>query len=75
VNRKIDSAGFKLDEKSSREARQAVFARELGRRIARAAFSDSGAARREFPLDNQLMKAVTLLRGKGTQAELFAAAR
>ena len=74
INRKIDSAGFKLDEKS-KAAREGVFARELGRRIARAAFSDSGAARREFPLDNQLMKAVTLLRGKTTQSALFAAAK
>jgi carboxyl-terminal processing protease len=74
VNRKIDSAGFKLDEKS-KDARLAVFSRELGRRIARAAFSDSGAARREFPIDNQLMKAVALLKGKNTQSELFAAAK
>ena len=74
INRKIDSAGFKLDEKS-KDARQVVFARELGRRIARAAFSDSGAARREFHLDSQLMKAASLLRGKTTQAELFATAK
>jgi carboxyl-terminal processing protease len=74
VNRKVDSAGFKLDEQSA-AARNAVFSRELARRIARAAFSDSGAVRREFPVDNQLMKAVTLLRGKGTQSELFATAK
>jgi carboxyl-terminal processing protease len=74
VNRKLDSAGVKIDEKAQ-AARQAVMSRELGRRIARSAFGDAGAALREFPLDNQLMKAVSLLRGKSTQSELFAAAR
>ena len=33
VNRKIDSAGFKLDDKF-KAARETVFARELGHRIA-----------------------------------------
>jgi carboxyl-terminal processing protease len=74
VVRRLDSAGVKVDERL-KPAREAFLERELGRRISRLAFSDSGAARREFPIDNQLTRALALLRGKTTQSALFAAAK
>lgn len=49
--------------------------RYLENRIARTAFGDTLAKRREIPDDNQLQKAMELLRQGNTQSELFAAAQ
>src|SRR6185436_1080506 len=74
ISRKLDSAGVKLDDRL-KSARDAVLTRELDRRIARMAFSDSGQARRDFRYDDQLLRGLELLRGNATQMAVFQAAK
>jgi carboxyl-terminal processing protease len=56
------------------EAGRAYVTRMLGNRIARRAFGDSTAKRREIPGDVQLQTALSYLRRSGTTADLLARA-
>ncbi len=71
---RLDTAGVKID-RATWEAGRREADRYLESRIARAAFGDTLAKRREIRDDNQLRKAMELLRKGNTQSELFAAAR
>jgi carboxyl-terminal processing protease len=71
---RLDTAGVKIDREVWSKGRRWPD-RYLENRIARVAFGDTLAKRREIKDDNQLRKAMELLRKGNTQAELFAAAR
>ena len=73
LNRRLASAGAPIDPRHAQGAAQ-FYRRELEHQIARAAFGDVGAKRRELPYDRQLARAVELLRGAPSQEALFAAA-
>ncbi|MBX7117611.1 MAG: S41 family peptidase [Gemmatimonadaceae bacterium] len=68
---RLTAKGIRI-ERSEWDAGRAYIDRLLGDRIARRAFGDSTAARRNVPEDVQLMKAVELLRRGRTTAELIA---
>jgi carboxyl-terminal processing protease len=72
--RRLTAAGLHLDPKLYSDASPEVD-RVLGDRIARFAFGDSTAKRREVGDDNQLERAVELLRKGGTQQDLFTLAQ
>lgn len=71
---RLDTAGVKVERETWEKGRRWAD-RYLENRIARTAYGDTLAKRRELPDDNQLRKAMELLRKGNTQAELFAAAR
>lgn len=69
--RRLSAKGVKI-ERTEWEAGRGYVDRLLGDRLARRAFGDSTAARRNVPEDVQLMKALELLRRGRTTAELIA---
>jgi len=71
---RLDTAGVKID-RATWDAGRREADRYLEQRIARTAFGDTLAKRREIKDDNQLRKAMELLRKGNTQAELFVAAK
>jgi carboxyl-terminal processing protease len=71
--RRLAAAGAPIDPRHAQGASR-FYARELEHQIARAAFGDAGAKRRELSYDSQLTRAIALLRGAGSQDALFAAA-
>ena len=79
--RRLDSAGVfsvagvRRVDKALYDAGGRLLDRELDRRIARLAFGDSTARRREMPNDRQLQRAIEILRKGQTQADLFVVAR
>jgi hypothetical protein len=70
---RLAAAGAPIDPTNMKGAAQ-FYSRELEHQVARAAFGDAGAKRRELPHDGQLSKAIELLRGAPSQEALFAAA-
>jgi hypothetical protein len=50
------------------------YSRELEQQVARAAFGDGNAKRRDIAYDRQLRRAVDLLKGANSQTALFATA-
>jgi carboxyl-terminal processing protease len=72
--RRLVAAGVPIDKKLYVEATPEVD-RVLGDRVARFAFGDSTAKRRELSDDNQLVRAVELLRKGATQQDLFTLAQ
>jgi carboxyl-terminal processing protease len=71
--RRVEAAGVTVDPKYANTA-PALLTQELEHRVARQAFGDGIAKRRELTRDRQLSKAVELLHHSGTQVELFASA-
>jgi carboxyl-terminal processing protease len=72
--RRLTKAGVPIDQKLYTDATPEVD-RVLGDRVARFAFGDSTAKRRELSDDNQLVRAVELLRKGTTQQDLFTLAQ
>ena len=72
--RRLAAAGVTIDPKLYSDAAPEVD-RVLGDRVARFAFGDSTAKRRELSDDNQLVRAVELLRKGATQQDLFTLAQ
>ena len=72
--RRLTAAGVVIDPKLYADASPEVD-RVLGDRVARFAFGDSTAKRREIGDDNQLVRAVELLRKGTTQQDLFSLAQ
>lgn len=72
--RRLTAAGVTIDPKLYADASPEVD-RVLGDRVARFAFGDSTAKRRELSDDNQLVRAVELLRKGSTQQDLFTLAQ
>jgi carboxyl-terminal processing protease len=72
--RRLTAAGVPIDKKLYVDATPEVD-RVLGDRVARFAFGDSTAKRRELSDDNQLVRAVDLLRKGTTQQDLFTLAQ
>ena len=72
--RRLTAAGVTIDRKLYADAAPEVD-RVLGDRVARFAFGDSTAKRREISDDNQLVRAVELLRKGGSQQDLFTLAQ
>ena len=72
--RRLTAAGVQIDPKLYSDAAPEVD-RVLGDRVARFAFGDSTAKRREIGDDNQLERAVELLRKGTTQQDLFTLAQ
>jgi carboxyl-terminal processing protease len=73
LNRRLAAAGAPIDPQHSQGALR-FLTRELEHEIARAAFGDAGAKRRELSQDRQLLRAIELLRGASSQQALFVAA-
>jgi hypothetical protein len=79
--RKLDSAGvFTLDgkpkvTKAEFDAAGRFIDRDLDRRIARFAFGDSTAKRRDLPYDAPLRRALAILKKGQTQKDLFVVAK
>jgi carboxyl-terminal processing protease len=71
---RLDTAGVKVDRETWEKGRRWAD-RYLENRIARTAFGDTLAKRREIKDDNQLRKAMELLRKGDTQTDLFVAAK
>lgn len=71
---RLDTAGVKVD-RATWDAGRRWADRYLENRIARIAFGDSLAKRRELRDDNQLRKAMAIIRNAKTQSELFVAAK
>lgn len=71
--RRLQQAGVEVDRATFDGAREVVD-RFLDDRIAMVAFGDSVRFRRQLPLDNQLQRALELLRRGRTQQELLALA-
>ncbi|HLB10298.1 MAG TPA: S41 family peptidase, partial [Gemmatimonadaceae bacterium] len=72
--RRLTTAGVTIDPKLYSDAAPEVN-RVLGDRVARFAFGDSTAKRRELADDNQLVRALELLRKGTTQQDLFTLAQ
>jgi carboxyl-terminal processing protease len=72
LNHRLAAAGAPVDPRHARGAAQ-FYTRELEHQVARAAFGDAAAKRRELPEDRQLTRAIELLRGAGSQEALLAA--
>jgi carboxyl-terminal processing protease len=70
--RRLAAAKAPIDPRHAEGAAQ-FYARHLEHQIARAAFGDAGAKRRELKYDRQLVRAIELMQGAGTQEALFAA--
>jgi carboxyl-terminal processing protease len=73
LTRRLAAAAAPIDPRHASGAAR-FYARTLGHEIARAAFGDAGAKRRELRDDRQLTRAIELLRGATSQGALFAAA-
>jgi hypothetical protein len=73
LNRRLAAAGAPIDPRHAQGAAR-FYRRELEHQVARAAFGDAGAKRRELPYDRQLARAVELLRDAPSQEALLAAA-
>jgi carboxyl-terminal processing protease len=73
LSRRLAAVGAPIDPRHAQGAAR-FYSRELEHQIARAAFGDVGAKRRELPYDGQLTRALELLRGAASQQALFAAA-
>jgi carboxyl-terminal processing protease len=73
LTRRLAAAGAPIDPRQAQGAAQ-FYTRELEHQVARAAFGDATAKRRELPEDRQLTRAMELLRGAGSQEALLAAA-
>jgi carboxyl-terminal processing protease len=73
LSRRLAAAGAPIDPRHAPGAAQ-FYSRELEHQIARAAFGDAGAKRRELRYDRQLTRSIELLRGAASQEALFAAA-
>ena len=71
---RLEKAGVKV-ERSQYDAASRYVDRLIENRIARLAFGDAGAKRREVDDDNQLRVALDILRKGQNQKELFAIAR
>ena len=71
---RLDTAGIAIDSATWANGYRWVD-RYVENRVARTAFGDSAAKRREVSDDVQLRRALELLRGGRTQADLFAAAQ
>ena len=67
---RLQKAGVQI-ERPVYDAGREYVDRLLGQRVARLAFGDAGAKRREIPDDPQLRKAVDVLKKTGSQKELF----
>jgi carboxyl-terminal processing protease len=74
LNRRLAAAGAPIDPRHAQGATR-FYTRELEHQIARAAFGDAAAKRRELAEDRQLTRAVELLRGAASQEALFAGAQ
>ncbi|MFN2565081.1 MAG: S41 family peptidase [Gemmatimonadaceae bacterium] len=72
LNRRLAVAGAPVDPRHAPGAAR-FYARELEHQVARAAFGDAAAKRRELPQDRQLARAIELLRAAPSQDALFAA--
>jgi carboxyl-terminal processing protease len=72
--RRLSAAGVTIDEKYS-AASAKILTRELVHRVARQAFGDGEAKKREVSTDHQLSTAIDLLRRSTTQQELLIVAR
>ncbi|MEP6572503.1 MAG: S41 family peptidase [Gemmatimonadota bacterium] len=70
---RLTSAGVTVDH-AKYVAGERVIDRMLEERVASLAFGDSAAFRRSIPEDPQLVKAIALLHGRRSQAEVLAAA-
>lgn len=73
LTRRLAAAGAPIDPRHAAGAER-FYRRELEHQVARAAFGDVGAKRRELPYDRQLTRAIELLRGAPSQEALFTAA-
>src|SRR5688572_27178034 len=62
LNRRLAAAGAPVEPRHTQGAAQ-FYARELERQVARVAFGDAGAKRRELPYDRQMARAIELLQG------------
>ena len=71
---RLDTAGIEIDREVWTAGRRWTD-RYLENRIARTAYGDTLAKRREIKDDNQLRKAMELLRQGNTQSDLFVAAK
>jgi len=71
--RRMSAAGVAIDPKYETTAPK-LLTQELEHRVARQAFGDGTAKRRELSRDRQLSKAVELLHHSASQIELFAVA-
>jgi carboxyl-terminal processing protease len=73
LNRRLAAAGAPIEPRHAQGATQ-FYTRELEHQVARAAFGDAAAKRRELAEDSQLTRAVALLRGAASQEALLAGA-
>ena len=71
---RLDSAGIKVDRKEY-DAAAPLVDQWISTQVARLAFGDSTAFRRDIPEDPQLAKAIDLLKRGSTQKELFSLAQ
>jgi len=71
---RLDSAGIKVDRKEY-DAAAPLVDQWISTQVARLAFGDSTAFRRDIPEDPQLTKAIDLLKRGSTQKELFSLAQ
>jgi carboxyl-terminal processing protease len=74
LRRRLTAAGVTIEPKYDAAA-NALFDRELDRRVARLLLGDAGAKARGVADDHQLARAVGLLKSSRSQQELFAAAQ
>ena len=74
VDKRLRAAGVTIDPKYTAVA-DTLFARQLEQRVARQAFGDAAAKKRDLPQDHQLLQAVRLLAHSRTQDDLFKEAR
>jgi carboxyl-terminal processing protease len=74
LNRRLGAAGAPVDARHAQGATR-FYTRELEHQVARAAFGDAAAKRRELAEDNQLTRAIEMLRGAASQEALFAGAQ
>jgi carboxyl-terminal processing protease len=72
LNRRLAAAGAAIEPRHAQGARR-FYTRELEHQVARAAFGDAAAKRRELAEDGQLTRAIELLRNARSQEALFAA--
>jgi len=72
--RRLQAKGVTVDH-AQYEAAGPEIDRLLGNTVARLAFGDSTAKRRGIPEDNQLMRAIDVLKQSQSQKDLFAIAQ
>jgi hypothetical protein len=73
LNRRLAVAGAPVEVRHAQGATR-FYTRELEHQVARAAFGDAVAKRRELAEDRQLTRAIEMLRGAASQEALFAGA-